>query len=226
MNDPYIQKNGTLKNKFNIVDNNELEKKERTITALRLYSLQKNGKIKRTYDLEHLKNIHKELFSDIYSWAGKIRTVDIAKGNTLFCKPVNIESFAENIFSNLKRNQFFKDSSKDILAYNLSKIFLDVNALHPFREGNGRVQREFIRQLAEDRGYILDFGNINNEKMIDLSIKDDPKELSKVFLENMVKIKEQEINPWEQAKISEKSITEDNPWIDKLKSDKENDLER
>ena len=226
MNDPYIQNNGTMKNKLNISDREELEKAERMITALRLYELQKNNKIKRTYNLGHLKNIHKALFNDIYSWAGKIRTVDIAKGNTLFCKAVNIENFAESVFSELKIKNFSQDIPKELLAENLAKIFLDINALHPFREGNGRTQREFIRELAEDRGYVLDFENINNEKMIELSIKDDYKELSKVFLEKMKRIKEQEINPWDKSDNIDNSINENDPWAKKLNEDKSFDIER
>ena len=98
--------------------------------------------------------------------------------------------------------------------------------MHPFREGNGRTQREFIRELAEDRGYVLDFENINNEKMIELSIKDDYKELSKVFLEKMKRIKEQEINPWDKSDNIDNSINENDPWAKKLNEDKSFDIER
>lgn len=221
MRDPYVQENGTLKNKLNISDNEILQDKERKISSLRAFELSKSREIKRTYDLQHLKNIHKYIFSDIYDWAGKIRNID----NTLFCKPINIESYSENIFSELKRKNFFINNSREELAHNLAKTFLDINALHPFREGNGRTQREFIRELAEDRGYSLNYKNITENQMIELSIKDDPKELAKIFLSNMEKLQKKEVeNPFEKLlKSKEDSLKSEktmDSWEKKLLNDK------
>ncbi len=92
-----------------------------------------------------------------------------------------------------------------------------MNALHPFREGNGRTQREFIRELAEDRGLLLDLTKIEPGKMIELSIKDDPLELKKVFLEIM-KEKEKKFEF-----IDDKS---NNLWKNELEKNKSNGLER
>lgn len=224
MKDPYVQSNGTLKNKLNIVDPKELEKKERKITSLKVYEISERKNIKRTYDINHLKNIHKKIFEDIYEWAGKIRNVDIAKGNTLFCKAINIENYAENIFSEIKRKNFFINCSKEDLAYNLAKTFLDLNALHPFREGNGRTQREFIRELTEDRGYIIDFDKISKEKMIEVSIKDNAKELSSIFSEIMTKIEEKKLNPFEELLKERQNSLEArkniSSWEEKVLNDK------
>ncbi len=209
--DKYVYINSeVLKNKFNITDEKELARKERTKSSIRLLEiLDGEAKIKHTFDLEHLQKIHKYLFQDIYTWAGKIRDVDIAKGDTLFCKAINIDNFSKEIFSKLKKENFFKGTTKkEELVEKLATLFLDINALHPFREGNGRTQREFVRELAEERGYNLDFKNISKEEMIELSIRDNPKELAKIFLENIREIKK------------EKKIT--NPWKDKVNSDKNN----
>ena len=92
-----------------------------------------------------------------------------------------------------------------------------MNALHPFREGNGRTQREFIRELAEDRGLILNLTKIESKKMIELSIKDDPLELKKVFLEIM----EEKEKKFEF--IDDKS---NDLWKNKLEKNKNNGLER
>lgn len=217
MKDPYVQDNGTLKNKLNISDSKVLYVKELEYSSVRMFELFSGKKnLKRTYDLQHLKNIHKYIFNDVYGWAGKIRNVDIAKGNTLFCKTINIENYSENIFSELKRKNFFINNSKEELAHNLAKIFLDINALHPFREGNGRTQREFIRELAEDRGYNLSFNNITKDQMIELSIKDDSKKLVQVFFNNMEKIQEKE----KETSLSENKISDS--WEDKVS--KENSL--
>lgn len=209
--DKYVYVNSeVLKNKFNITDEKELARKERTKSSIRLLEiLDGEAKIKHTFDLEHLQKIHKYLFQDIYTWAGKIRDVDIAKGDTLFCKAINIDNFSKEIFSKLQKENFFKGiTKKEELVEKLASLFLDINALHPFREGNGRTQREFVRELAEERGYNLDFKNISKEEMIELSIRDNPKELAKIFLENIREIKK------------EKKIT--NPWKDKVNSDKDN----
>lgn len=209
--DKYVYINSeVLKNKFGIIDEKELARKERTKSSIRLLEiLDGEAKIKHTFDLEHLQKIHKYLFQDIYTWAGKIRDVDIAKGDTLFCKAINIDNFSKEIFSKLQKENFFKEiTKKEELVEKLASLFLDINALHPFREGNGRSQREFIRELAEERGYNLDFKNISKEEMIELSIRDNPKELAKIFLENIREIKK------------EKKIT--NPWKDKVNSDKDN----
>lgn len=225
MKDPYVQDNGTLKNKLNISDSKVLYVKELEYSSIRMFELFSGKKnLKRTYDLQHLKNIHKYIFNDVYDWAGKIRNVDIAKGNTLFCKTINIENYSENIFSELKRKNFFINNSKEELAHNLAKTFLDINALHPFREGNGRTQREFIRELAEDRGYNLSFNNITKDQMIELSIKDDPKKLAQVFFNNMEKIQEKEIeNPFEKfLKEKETPLPENkisDSWEDKVSKD-------
>lgn len=209
--DKYVYiNNEVLKNKFGITDEKELARKERTKSSIRLLEiLDGEAKIKHTFDLEHLQKIHKYLFQDIYTWAGKIRDVDIAKGDTLFCKAINIDNFSKEIFSKLKKENFFKGTTKkEELVEKLATLFFDINALHPFREGNGRTQREFVRELAEERGYNLDFKNISKEEMIELSIRDNPKELAKIFLENIREIKK------------EKKIT--NPWKDKVNSDKNN----
>lgn len=220
--DKYVYINSeVLKNKFGITDEKELARKERTKSSIRLLEiLDGEAKIKHTFDLEHLQKIHKYLFQDIYTWAGKIRDVDIVKGNTLFCKAINIDNFSKEIFSKLQRENFFKGTTKkEELVEKLATLFLDINALHPFREGNGRTQREFVRELAEERGYDLDFKNISKEEMIELSIRDNPKEVAKIFLENIrEKKKEKEIlNPW--------SKDVDNSWTKKVNNDKYNECE-
>lgn len=215
--DKYVYPNtNVLINKFNIKNAEELEKKERNITVLKALLLN-TKEIKHTFDLNHLKEIHKFLFEDIYNWAGKAREVDISKGTTLFCKAINIESFSEEIFLKLKKENYLKDLDKDKTVEKLAELFLDLNALHPFREGNGRTQREFIRELAEDRGLLLDLTKIEPGKMIELSIKDDPLELKKVFLEIM-KEKEKKFEF-----IDDKS---NNLWKNELEKNKSNGLER
>jgi cell filamentation protein len=104
-----------------------------------------------TYDLHHLREIHRRIFGDIYDWAGQIRTVAIAKGAT-FCLPQYIESSAAVIFDDLRDEDYLRDLDRDAFTGRLAHYLGEVNALHPFREGNGRAQRAFFGQLTLDAG--------------------------------------------------------------------------
>lgn len=157
-----------LINKHGIQDQGKLQEIERELSFNRNIEL-KNRPIKGNLDLKHLQNIHKHFFQDIYNWAGEIRTVDIAKGN-MFCRSSLIESFAEDIFSKLKKENFLIDKPQERLCERLSFYLGEINALHPFREGNGRTQRSFMENLANVNGYELDFSKIKQKQMIEASV--------------------------------------------------------
>lgn len=129
-----------MKNKLNITDEKELKQAEREITSLRTAQALVE-RIDGKFDFEHLKEIHRFLFGDIYDWAGMVRNVNISKGNQ-FCRFDFIEEQMEELLSKLKKENYLLDCKvkfdlAKILAYYLGKI----NAIHPFREGNGRSQR-------------------------------------------------------------------------------------
>lgn len=121
-------------------------------------------------DFNYLKNIHKFIFGDIYEWAGMIRTVNISKGSS-FCRCEFIEEQMESIMKKLKRENYLKDLNIDILAQRLAFYIGEINAIHPFREGNGRTQRMFIGFLALKNGFFLDFSKISNEEMLEASVQ-------------------------------------------------------
>ena len=162
----YCYKNtSVLKNKIGLKDATELNEAEREITAVR-YIYAKERPIKGNFDFKHLCSIHRYLFSDIYTWAGKPRTVNISKGNQ-FCLAQHIESYAEQIFTKLKNENYLKDS--DNTPHRLAYYMSEINVLHPFREGNGRTQRLFIEYLADYAGYKVDFTSVTPEEMIRVS---------------------------------------------------------
>lgn len=156
-----------LINKLNIRDKDKLSEMERKLTAFRALELIEEP-MEGQFDFRHLQRIHAFLFQDIYEWAGEVRTVDIAKG-TMFCKVQFIMSQAEEIFSKLEADKFLNGFSKEKMIPKLAYYFSEINALHPFREGNGRAQREFIRQLAMYNGYILRFTKITKDEMLEAS---------------------------------------------------------
>jgi cell filamentation protein len=123
-----------------------LEAAEREITHAALILLDESP-VSPSYDLPHLREIHRRIFGDIYKWAGQIRTVAIAK-TAVFCLPQYVESSAAVIFRELQG---------------------EVNALHPFREGNGRAQRAFFRQLARDAGFTLAWQHLDPVRNVEAS---------------------------------------------------------
>ena len=156
-----------LINKFGIKDESTFRKTERFYAGIRQYELKRsplNGK----FDFDHLKAIHHYLFQDLFYWAGKTRTVAIAKGN-LFCLPQYIDSFAKDLFSNLKNSKYFLNQNKEQLIISITNLLGDLNALHPFREGNGRTQREFVRYIAGINGYGLNWAVVTSEENITAS---------------------------------------------------------
>lgn len=157
-----------LKNKLDIRDDDELTEAERRLAKYRAEELF-NSPIRGKFDFDHLRAIHRYLFQDIYDWAGAIRTVDIAKGN-LFCRQFAIQAEADRIFGELKAEKYLSNLSAGIFVKRLAYYFSKINALHPFREGNGRTQREFIRQLAFQNNYFLSYAGITKDEMISASI--------------------------------------------------------
>ncbi len=157
-----------LINNLGITSEEKLAEVERKLTMIRLYELLEHPIIEN-FDLSNLCKIHKYIFQDLYSWAGEIRTVDISKGY-YFCHCNYIEANANKLFADLKKDHYLKGFSFDRMIKEMAYYFSEINALHPFREGNGRAQREFIRSLALYNGYRLKFSNISTEFMMKASI--------------------------------------------------------
>lgn len=156
-----------LMNKLGIQDAEELKKAEREITSLRLANA-RVYKIRGQFDLQHLKDIHKYIFQDVYDWAGEIRWVNIAKGN-MFCNYPFIEASAESLFTKLKKEKYLKETPEQDMPIRLAYYLSEINVIHPFREGNGRSQRLWIEYLAEENGYSVDFSEVTAEEMIQAS---------------------------------------------------------
>ena len=137
--------------------------------------------------IESLFSIHKQLFQDIYAWAGKERTVEISKDGKQFFPISNFENafrYIDGLVSDFKK---IKRSDKDKIAESLAQILDNINYLHPFRDGNGRVQREFIRMLALEKGIDLNLNPPDNkdvyERYMQGTIKSDTKILKELILD-------------------------------------------
>jgi cell filamentation protein len=168
-NDHYTDpQTGVLKNLLGITTEDELEKAEATFAGIRSYELAQNP-LAGNFDLEHLKVIHRAIFKDLYAWAGQCRDIDIAKGDNFFAHHVHIETAAKAIFDKLAKEKHLAGLSKADFCNRAAFYLGEINALHPFREGNGRAQREFISHLAYKNGYYIEWKNIEQDDMIEAS---------------------------------------------------------
>jgi len=111
------------------------------------------------------------LFQDIYVWAGKKRTVEISKDGKQFFPISHFDNafrYIDQLISDFKK---IPKDNKKILAEKLAEILDNVNYLHPFREGNGRTQREFLRLLALENGLTLNLNPPDNKSVYERYMK-------------------------------------------------------
>lgn len=167
--DPYIDPaTGVLRNKFGCGTHESLRQAERDITRAALIRLWAHP-VGGTYDLDHLRAFHRAIFGDVYDWAGDLRTVSIAKGD-LFCRPRFIPSEADRIFGALAKEDFLGGLRRYDFVDRLTHYSGEINALHPFREGNGRTQRAFLGQLARDAGFAVRWARMDGARNVAASI--------------------------------------------------------
>lgn len=157
-----------LRNKLNIHEKDRLCEAEIRLTAIRLYQLQESP-IRGDFDFKHLCLIHQHIFQDIYSWAGEVRKVNIAKGN-MFCLTQYIQSYAQTIFPAYYKDCMRTRGNPDEFIHVFTEHYADLNALHPFREGNGRTQRELAQELCLKCGYALNLRYTDHQEMLSASI--------------------------------------------------------
>lgn len=162
--DPYVYSgSNVLINKFNIKNQEKLDDLELGCFVVAL----KNGIPEGNFDLNHLKNIHKSLLGDLYPWAGEIRSVNIAKPSGTFCASNFIEPELNKLFNKLSKDNLLENiEDKNMFIEKFAYYLGEVNAIHPFREGNGRTTRVFFQELAVHNGYYLDFSKVSKNEYI------------------------------------------------------------
>ena len=157
-----------LINNFDLRDPKILSQYETMYTGARLIDLQKKP-IPGKFDLAHLTAIHKYIFQDIYPWAGELRKVNISK-EILFCDTQFILPMINKVFDMLKKENYLKNCPVENIAERAGFYLGEINAVHPFREGNGRAQREFIRELLLPLGFKVDYSRCDPKMMLYASV--------------------------------------------------------
>ena len=155
-------------NKLSITDANELKEVEQQIVAEKTAVLL-DSDVPDEPGLDYFKHIHKTLFEDLYDFAGTFRTVDIAKPDSVipFAYAKFLDSESRRIFNDLNDKKYLVDLNPDQFIAKISSLSAELNALHPFREGNGRTIRLFLILLAYKAGYLLDYSLISADDLID-----------------------------------------------------------
>lgn len=159
--DPYFWSGSeVLRNRLNIHALQDLLHAERELTSLRAATLEL-GPLPR--GLPHLCAIHRQLFQDVYEWAGELREVDIYQGDTRFCHFEYIEKEGNALMQELEDEKYLVGLEQETFIERLAHYYCEINVLHPFRIGTGRAQRVFFEQLALHAGYSLDWRNVDVE---------------------------------------------------------------
>lgn len=144
-----------LDNKLGITNEIELSKEEERITKIKALELFDSGKINEfeVGTFKGLADIHHYLFSDVYDFAGKVRDVNLAKGNFRFAPVMYLED-ALNKIDNMPQDNF----------NNIVKKYIEMNVAHPFREGNGRSTRIWLDMiLKKEIGKVVDWSKVDKE---------------------------------------------------------------
>jgi cell filamentation protein len=155
-----------LKNKLNLTDADELAAFEAEVSEARADEEAPAGDL----DYAHFKAIHHHLFQDVYDWAGEARTVRISKDDSMFCFPENIDNEATKLFAKLTTDKFMQSLSSKDFAKQAAHFLTELNAIHAFREGNGRAQLSFFLLLADQAGHPLDFDNFDPDAFLEAMI--------------------------------------------------------
>lgn len=154
-----------LKNRLGIRDAVELDEIERQLVSQRIREDIPQG----DFDLTHLKAIHRHLFQDVYEWAGDIRTIEISKGYQQFQPRKYILTGMADVHRRVVEGRYFQGSSAEKFAKKAAEIIGDINYVHPFREGNGRTQLQYLKLLAARAGHSMDLSRLKQDRWIQAS---------------------------------------------------------
>jgi cell filamentation protein len=166
--DPYCWSDASevLKNRLGLKSSAPLQEAETAFVEARARAGLPSGR----FSLTHYRACHTWLFGDVYDWAGSYRTVRLAKGSSVFCFPEHIDGQMKALFEDLKRGGFLRQTHRAEFVSRAAWFWSEINAIDPFREGNGRVQTLFLANMALSGGWYLDLTRLQPTPTIDAMI--------------------------------------------------------
>lgn len=167
--DPYLYPGtAVLKNLRGLTNPQQLEAFEARSTHRRLAE-PIEVPVPGEFDAAHLKAIHRYIFQDVFNWAGEFRVVDISQAGHLFACATFLESILEQTFGRLAEENYLVELGADTFADRAAYYLGELNAAHPFREGNGRTQRELVHELGLRAGQSIDWRATTRQEMLEAS---------------------------------------------------------
>lgn len=155
-----------LINLANLRSAEELNEFELAMTAQRAEEALPAGR----YSANHFCAVHRHLFQDVYAWAGKLRRIRIAKGDTMFCYPENIRREMQRLFGQLHKDNFLRCLTQREFVAKAASFLATLNAIHAFRDGNGRTQLAFLAMLASQASHPLYTDDLKPSDFLDAMI--------------------------------------------------------
>jgi len=150
--DPYCYPGTTvLKNIPGLRSQGDLDRFETVATGRRFLEPLPSGRL----SVRHCQAVHHHVFQDAYRWAGRFRTIRIAKGGSMFCYPEHIPAEMRRVFGWLRGQWFLRGRDAGAFAAGAAHFLAELNAIHPFRDGNGRAQLEHSRVTRTHGSYPL-----------------------------------------------------------------------
>lgn len=157
---------GVFRNKLGAKTQAQLDKSEADITYAIIATLEQGSRVKKLiFNAQLLRELHEEIFRDIYDWAGELRKEVISKGNSTFAHPDHIARCLEDALKGVEQDSRLNGSREDLVEA-LSEYYGELNAVHPFREGNGRAIRTFLFLLAHKHGHTIAWGEMDPDENI------------------------------------------------------------
>ena len=174
----------TVKNKLHARTLDELEQRESVLVFGRAAEIEMGQGPKGQFDAAHLKALHRFLFQDVYEWAGHTRNEPVRLsdgttatepmmqklGGTSFLSGEQIPAALDQVANDIRTAAYLRGLPQERFAERAADVMSEINAIHAFREGNGRTQRTFMRELAKQAGHDLDFSVISGQRMIEASV--------------------------------------------------------
>lgn len=156
-----------LKNRAGLKRQSALDKFELAMVTQRFDEPLPNGRLSVT----HYRAIHHHLFQDVYDWAGNFRTIRLSKGTSQFCYPENISAQLKKLFAEKLDMKLLSQATKDEFASGLAHFLAELNAIHAFREGNGRAQFALVALIAHKAKRPLDTAKLDPERFLEAMIE-------------------------------------------------------
>lgn len=156
-----------LINKLDLRDPDLLARAEAEFAAIAVEQIDLEGP---PFDFDYLRRLHRQLFSEVYDWAGQARSVDVSKGQTRFCTASRIVPETNRLLGPLLTQENISGLERVDLVRRTAELYGDLNMVHPFREGNGRVMRLFFEHLILFCGYSVTWEPVERDEWVDACI--------------------------------------------------------